>query len=133
MNLAWKTLVFVLPMAVSVSALSPVATLTSDEPFTLDGHSMAVTGVNSWPLVLGDEIDTLDAPVVLVFQSGAKIQVAAHSRVKLAGSSKQPNVVVEGGKIVELGVAPSGNKSASPRPLATGGGSGPKNPISKFQ
>ena len=132
MNSAWKILFFALPLAMSVSAFDSVGTLTSDEPFNLDGRSVAIAGVNSWPLVVGDEIDTLSAPVVLVLQSGKKIQVSAHSRVKLTGTSKQPNVVVESGKIVELGSGPIKNGAASPRPLAIGTGPGPHSPISSL-
>jgi len=133
MNSAWKKLFFVLPLAMSVSAVSPVATLTSDDPFTLDGRSVAVAGVNSWPLVLGDDIDTLSAPAVLVLQNGTKVQISAHSRVKLTGTSTQPKIAVESGTIVELGSVPSGNSSASPHPLAIGVGPGPHPPISPIR
>ena len=78
MNNAWKKLILILPLAMTVSAAGPVATLTSDSAFTLDGRSVSVTGVNSWPLVLGDEISALDAPVSLVLQGGTRVQVSAH-------------------------------------------------------
>jgi hypothetical protein len=133
MSNAWKKVAFVLPLAMSLSAFDSVATVTSDDPFTLDGRSLAVTGVNSWPLVLGDEIDTLGSPVVLILQNGTKIQVSAHSKVKLTGSSTRPNVTVESGKIMPLGSAPIKNGSASAHPLVSGGGPGPHHGISSFQ
>ena len=133
MNSAWKKLAFVLPLAMSASAFNTVATLTSDEPFKLDGRSVAITGVSSWPMVLDDQIETLSAPAVLVLQNGTKIQVSAHSRVKLSGTSKQPKIVVESGKIVELGSELAGNEPAKARPLATSGGGGPHAPISPIK
>jgi hypothetical protein len=89
--------------------------------------------VNSWPLVAGDEIDTLSAPVLLVLQNGKKIQVSAHSRVKLTGTAKQTTVAVESGRIVELGSGPIGKGAASPRPLAISTGGGPHSPMSHYQ
>jgi hypothetical protein len=133
MKNALKKIALVLPLAMSVSAFDSVATVTSDDPFTLDGRSMTVSGVNSWPLVLGDEIDTQSSPVFLVLTGGTKIQVAAHSKVKLTGTSTQPKVTVESGKIVQLSSAPVKSGSESPRPLATGGGPGPHEPISHHQ
>ncbi len=132
MNNARK-IFFVLALAMSVSAFGPVGTLTSDEPFSLDGRSVQITGVNSWPLVLGDEVDTLTAPVVLVLQNGTKIQVAAHSRVKLSGTSTQPKIVLESGKIVDWGSASTANEPTKALPLAIGTGPGPHPPISPVQ
>jgi hypothetical protein len=103
MNSSWKRFILILPLAICLPAAGPVASLTSYEPVILDGYSVSVNGVNSWPLVLGDEIGTIGAPIVLVMQSGKRIEVAAHSRVKLTGSAAQPKVEVQSGKITEVG------------------------------
>jgi hypothetical protein len=87
--------------AFSVSAVSPapIATVTSTEPFTLDGHSVTTPGVSSWPLAVGDEVATSTAPAVLFFHDGSSVKLAADSRAKLTGSETQPKLVLMAGSL----------------------------------
>ena len=122
MHIGWKQLLFVLPLGMSLSAAGPVASLTSYEPVILDGYPVSVDGVSSWPLVLGDEIGTINGPVTIVLQSGERIQVAPHSKVRLSGNATQPKVEVRNGSIVQVG---SASKSTSPILHTHASGNGP--------
>jgi len=130
MRIGWRHFVLVLPLAMSASAAGPVASLTSYEPLIIDGHPVSVNGVSSWPLVLGDEIDTIGAPVLLVLHSGKRIEIAAHSKVKLTGSATDLKVEVQSGKIAEVGKSSEGSLVLHPH--ASGHGPGPA-PSSCFQ
>jgi len=87
--------------AFSFSAVSPapIATVTSTEPFTLDGHSVSTPGVTSWPLAVGNEVATSSAPAVLFFHDGSSVKLAADSRAKLTGSETQPKLVLMAGSL----------------------------------
>jgi hypothetical protein len=85
----------------SLSALSsaPIATVTSAEPFTLDGQSVTTPGITSWPLEVGNEVATSTAPAVLFFHDGSSVKLAADSRAKLTGSERQPKLVLMAGSL----------------------------------
>jgi hypothetical protein len=82
-----------------ILAFSPVATVNSAEPFTLDGRFVAVSGVASVPLAFGDEVATSTAPAVLFFADGSSVKLAAASRAKLIGSESQPKLVLLAGSL----------------------------------
>lgn len=80
--------------------ISPIATVTSAEPFTLNGNSVATnSGITSMPLEVGSEVGTLTAPVVLFFGDGSSVKLAASSRAKLAGSDAQPKLILLAGSL----------------------------------
>jgi hypothetical protein len=80
-------------------AFTPVATVSSLRPFTLDGHSISATGVASWPLVVGDEIATSTAPATISFQDGSRISLASKSGVKIGGTNLEPTFVLVTGSL----------------------------------
>jgi len=51
-------------------AASPVAKVRSSDRFTLSGTAVSAAGVESWPLVLGDEIVTAGALRALILPTG---------------------------------------------------------------
>ena len=83
----------------TVVAFSPVATVSSPEPFTLDGRSVTVAGVASVPLGVGSEVATSTAPALLFFADGSSVKLAAGSRAKLTGSETQPKLVLLAGSL----------------------------------
>ena len=106
-------------------AATPVATLTTSEPFTLDGHTVTVSGVNSWPIVIGDRVSTGGIAAILVLQNGQRLTVSTHSTIQIAGSLSQPKVVVTSGSISNLGGVSGVSKPAGVIPNSSGGGGCP--------
>ncbi len=80
-------------------ASRPVATITSAEPFALDGHSINTPGVTSFPIVVGDTVGTLHGPAVLLFKDGSELKLGANSSVQIAGAEVKPKVVLLGGAL----------------------------------
>ncbi len=80
-------------------AMTPVATVSSAQPFTMDGHSVANGGVSSWPVVVGDEISTASSPAVFYFRDGSSVKLAPGSSAKVTGSAMQPKVVLTKGTL----------------------------------
>jgi hypothetical protein len=86
-------------LGLSAWAFSPIGTVTSVEPFMLDGHSVAISGITSVPLVVGSEVATSTAPALLFFADGSSVRLAAASRAKLTGSEAQPKLVLLAGSL----------------------------------
>lgn len=80
-------------------ASTPVATVSSGQPFMLDGHSISAIGIASWPVVVGDEIATSTAPAVVFFNDGSRISLASKSTVKISGTTSQPVLVLLTGSL----------------------------------
>lgn len=93
-----KTLVF-LVSCVPVLGIAPIATVSSPEPFSLDGRAVAVSGITMVPLKVGNEVATSTAPAVLFFADGSSVKLAAGSRAKLIGSEAQPKLVLLAGSL----------------------------------
>jgi hypothetical protein len=86
-------------LGLPVLAFSPIATISSAEPFTLDGRAVAVIGITEVPLTVGNEVATSTAPAVLFFADGSSVKLAASSRAKLTGSEAQPKLVLLAGSL----------------------------------
>jgi hypothetical protein len=100
-----------------------IANVSSAQPFTLDGNSVWAAGVNSWPVVLGDEIETADAPAVVSFEDGSRISLSPHSRVKLGGTDAEPKVILVAG-LLDYNLAAGSKVSVSREMVAPENGSG---------
>jgi hypothetical protein len=85
----------------SLPALSsvPIATITSPEQFSLDGHFVTTPGVTSRPLIVGNEVVTTNAPAILFFRDGSSVKLAPCSDAKLTGSEAQPKLILMGGSL----------------------------------
>ena len=91
---------FVLMMAgPAVVALTPLATVTSAEPFWVNGQAVNVAGITSVSLGVGNEVATANGPAVLFFADGSSVKLGASSRVRLIGSEAQPKVVLLAGSL----------------------------------
>ena len=91
--------VLVAALSIPVFALSPIATVSSADPFLLDGRAVSGSGITSVPLGVGSEVATAMTPVVLFFSDGSSVKLAASSRVKLTGSTEQPKLVLLSGAL----------------------------------
>lgn len=95
-----KILAAALGLFGSVSfAATPVASVSTSQPFTLDGHSVAAKGVDSWPLVVGDEVATSASPAKISFRDGSSIALAARSDAKIAGTPAEPVFLLVSGSL----------------------------------
>ena len=68
---------------VAAAAPSPVASVTSTQPFDLNGKLVQVDGVPSWPVCAGDVITTHAAPATVTFRNGATIVIAPNSSLRI--------------------------------------------------
>lgn len=89
----------VLAVPASFAAGIPVASVVSSQAFNLDGMVVANPGVTSYPVVINDQVETLDSDALLSFKDGSTISVASNSEVKLEGSETSPRVVLVTGKL----------------------------------
>lgn len=80
-------------------ASAPVANVSSAEPLNIDGHSMFMPGVPSFPVVVGDQIATSTGPAIMSFSDGSRLTLAPQSRVKIIGSNAKPTVVLTAGNL----------------------------------
>jgi hypothetical protein len=80
-------------------AATPVASVSTSQPFTLDGHSVSAKGVDSWPLVVGDEVATSTSPATISFRDGSSIALAAKSDAKIAGTFAEPVFLLVSGSL----------------------------------
>jgi hypothetical protein len=108
----------------------PIATVTSAEPFALDGHSVNTPGVSSFPVVLGDTVATARGSAVLKFTDGSAMKLGSNSSVRIAGVETKPKIVLLAGALDYKIVPGSGvsvtnldsEHKAVPATAAAGGG-----------
>jgi hypothetical protein len=74
--------------AVVCLAAAPIANVSGTEPFKVSGVSVPVSGVSSWPVIAGDELQIGNAPVVLTFKDGSRVTLGKNSRATVEGKSK---------------------------------------------
>jgi len=87
MNL-FRIALFVSISAVVCLAASPIANVSSTEPFKVSGVSVPVAGGSSWPVIAGDELAAGGAPVVLTFKDGSRVTLSKNSRATVSGKTK---------------------------------------------
>jgi hypothetical protein len=108
----------------------PVASVTSAQLFYLDGTPVSNPGVNSWPLVITDDLATSDGAAVLNFRDGSRVEMAANSRVQLTGTDASPRVLLLAGKM-NYNIAAGSHVSVvalaaqAPETTTTASGAGP--------
>ena len=94
----------------SALAAKPVASITSAEPFALDGHPVNTPGVSSFPVVVGDTVSTTRGPAVLLFSDGSAMKLGSNSAVRIAGVESRPKVVLLSGAL-DYKIVPGSNLS----------------------
>lgn len=67
----------------SLAAAAPVATISTGGPVKVNGNLLPVAGAPTWPLVLGDEVETTTQPALIVFADGARFTLGLNTRVTL--------------------------------------------------
>jgi hypothetical protein len=86
-------------IATVCSAAGSVASVTSAQPFSLDGVNLVNPGVTTWPVVSNDEISTAAGAAMLTFRDGSAIKIAPQSRIRLSGSPTSPEVILIAGNV----------------------------------
>jgi hypothetical protein len=95
-----RILPVVLGLFGSVSfAATPVASVSTSQPFRLDGHSISAQGIASWPLVVGDELATSTAAAQISFRDGSSVALAPKSNARIAGTSAEPVFLLVSGSV----------------------------------
>jgi hypothetical protein len=79
-------------LAVSLWAASPLGSISSAQPFDLNGSSVPVAGVHSWPIAAGDVIVTHSAPATVTFRGGSQVILEPNSELKIEFKDKKPIV-----------------------------------------
>src|SRR5579872_923471 len=88
-----KTLGVAVCIAAFTFAASPIGTASSSASFELNGIPVSPQGVS--PIIAGDEVRSVDAPVSIRFQDGSRLTLGEQSLVKLVrnGETLTANVV----------------------------------------
>ena len=60
-------------LASSAFGAKPLATVTSADPFAINGHAMNAPGVTSFPVILGDTVSTAKGSAVLSLPKAAPL------------------------------------------------------------
>jgi microcystin-dependent protein len=76
-----------------------IATITSAEPFLLDGYIINTPGVTSYPLVVGDTVSTKSGAAVLVFREGSRLKLVVNSSVHITGADSKTKIILLGGAL----------------------------------
>jgi len=69
-------------------ASQPVATVSSESSFEIDGTMVRGLAVPSWPLMAGDTLVSNDAPLSISLRDGSRITLAANSHLRLEPSAQ---------------------------------------------
>jgi hypothetical protein len=86
-------------LATACFAAGSVASVTSAQPLSVDGVTLANPGVASWPLISNDEVATTSGGALMTFRDGSAIQLAPQSKVKVMGTPAAPEVVLLAGNL----------------------------------
>lgn len=87
-----KMCVAALLVASLAVAAGPIGKVSSAKPFLLSGTEVPAEAIAKWPLVSGDEIVTLEAPVQVDLRDGSRVWLMAGSRARV--SVEERGVVV---------------------------------------
>jgi hypothetical protein len=72
-----------LALAACLWAASPLGSVSSAQPFDLNGSSVPVAGVPTWPVAAGDVITTHSAPATIEFLDGSRVILAEDSKASI--------------------------------------------------
>jgi len=86
-------------VAAVCSAAGSVASVSSAQPFSVDGVQLSNPGVNSWPLISNDEVRTAAGAALVTFRDGSAVKLAPQSRIRLAGTYAAPHVILVAGNL----------------------------------
>jgi hypothetical protein len=90
----------VLTGAACISAGGPsIATASSIQDIILDGHTLAAAGVTSWPLVVGDTLQSTASQATLLFRDGSSVTLSPESKLRILGTQAKPRIVLVAGTL----------------------------------
>ncbi len=97
-------LVFTLMVLAALAmAATPLATITSQEAFSLNGASVPVAGVPRWPVAVGDEVVMARSSGLVVFKDGTKLFLIPNTKIKVEADGNRTVVrLLDGGLAYKL-------------------------------
>jgi hypothetical protein len=103
---------------------SPVGHVSATAPFDLNGSTVKVDGVPSWPVYANDLIETHATPVTIILANGTRIELEPNSKLRIEGKDKKlVAVLLSGsGKYIVLGSAVALSTAVALVLTETGGG-----------
>ena len=81
---------FTIALVLASWAATPLGRVSSSQPFEMNGATVPVGGVASWPLFAGDVIDTHAAPATVIFPGGNRIVLEPNSELKIEAKGRKP-------------------------------------------
>jgi ferric-dicitrate binding protein FerR (iron transport regulator) len=102
------TVLLFLSLVSIAAAETPVATISSTNPFELRGARVPVAGVPSWPLVRGDVIATTTSAAVVSFPDHSQATVEKGSRVEIQGEGNHTTLKLLEGSLLFRWTSDSG-------------------------
>jgi len=103
-------------LATGVWAAAPLGSISSSQPFELNGATVAVAGIPSWPVNAGDVIATHSAPATIVFRDGRRFVLAENTRLKIEADKHKKTLLTllsGSGKYIVLGGAAAAASTAA--------------------
>ena len=95
-----RLVAWVLSATALASAGGPsVANVSSIQNIVLDGHAVAAAGVTSWPLVVGDTLQSTTSDATVVFPDGSHITLSPQSKLRIEGTLTKPRIVLVSGNL----------------------------------
>ena len=83
-----RVLVVFLGSSTLFLAAQPVATVTSSSAFELQGHTVNVAGVPSWPVAAGDVVATHSATATIQLRDGSRLTLLEGSKLRIDSTSE---------------------------------------------
>jgi hypothetical protein len=95
-------------LAACTWAASPLGSASSTQPFDLNGSTVPMAGVPSWPVAAGDVIATHSAPATIEFRDGSRVVLAENSQARIeAKAGKSVFRLLQGSGEYSLAAHPS--------------------------
>ena len=113
-------------VAAALLAAQPLSTISTSQPFEINGARVLVAGIPSHPLVAGDTVTMGAAPGLVRFADGSQLFVLPNSRLELSTSANAPSVKLASGGVAYrfAGDSPLQLSALSTRVSASSDGSG---------
>jgi hypothetical protein len=122
-----RQLIITVVLALCAWGATPLARVSSSQPFDLNGVPVPVAGIASWPLFAGDRIVTHSAPATVVFRGGGRIVLEPNSELKIDAKDRKPVIALlrGSGKYFIAGAVVALSMKAA---LSLDGNDNPRNP-----
>jgi hypothetical protein len=84
---------------VAVDEPKPLGSVSSKGPVVLSGTTLDVSEIPSWPIMVGDVIQTSSVPAIVMLDDGSRLLIDASSEITLTKQAGKMTLVVGAGKV----------------------------------